>query len=86
MKNWIAVTAVILTACAAHPLELGDGRYSTTGSVRRGIQAARQEALEDAKEFCADRGGKRVQIITFDDHSGFLIIAPASSTLTFSCQ
>ena len=62
IPRWVnALAALLLTGCASTgTMEIGNGRFSSTGVSVRGIQPARLEAVDEANEKCAGLHKKAV--------------------------
>jgi hypothetical protein len=82
--------ALILVACtlascsSERVIDLGQGRYSVTGSSAwRGNSAARVNAVEDAQEACQDKRKKAVIDSFEDSHSAF---ESYGSSVVFHCE
>lgn len=81
MRYWIVL---LLAGCASQTvLDMGAGRHSVTGSSFRGMAGAREDATEQANDFCAP---KHAVIESFDDkNTGGSYLKPTSSAV-FRCE
>lgn len=64
----VAGIALFVAGCATEPevLEIGNDSYSLTAHAQMGIASSRQEAVDDAKEFCGKQH-KTAVISSFED-------------------
>jgi hypothetical protein len=77
---------LLLSACAYVPIQdLADGGHSLTATAKSGGYAvSREQALEDANDYCA-RSRKRALVQSYDDLPAAGLDAPHSSRLNFAC-
>lgn len=85
MKRCVAPVGLLLIGCASTgTVEIGNGRFSSTGVSVRGIQPARAEAVDEANEKCADEHKKTV-IESFDDR-GMDATLRSTSSVIYHCE
>lgn len=89
------ITMIAVATCSAatagcvttDPVPAGNGQYLVSRENYLGLgtrSGQREDAIEKAKTFCAENGGK-VPLIGGSSSHGVPGITPVGSSLTFSC-
>jgi len=76
----------LLVGCANTPTatEIGESNYTLTATAQLGFGSSRQEAADDAKEFCEQRNKKAI-IRNFSDMPPIGLVG-YSTSIIFTCQ
>jgi hypothetical protein len=80
------IALALLAGCAYVPIQdLPDGSHAVIATAKSGgYTVSRDQALEDANDYCA-RERKRALVESYDDLPAAGLDAPHSSRLNFSC-
>jgi hypothetical protein len=83
----IAVIALAFAGCSSARIQdLPDGRHAVTGTAGSGgYTVSRQQATQDAAEYC-ERSRQHVDVQSFDDLPAAGLDGPHSSRLFFTCS
>ncbi len=85
MKIAVIGVAALLTGCAhVEALAIGNGNYSLTATAQLGFGSSRQEAVDDANEFCAKQ--HKSAIVTSFSDAGPQAFVGYSTSVVFRCE
>lgn len=87
MKATMLALALLLLGACAHVevQDMGNGRHSLTATADSGgVPGSREEAVEEANDFCA-RSGQQAVIDGFYDKSGVSPRGEHTSSVLFRC-
>jgi len=87
MRAVLAAVVVLVAGCTHHPQvqEMGNGQHSLTATAPSGgFDGSREEAIEEANDFC-HRSGQQPVIDGFYDKSALGPLGEHTSSIIFRC-